>query len=208
MRVQNIFAVVAAAAALAMLASAGSASATTLETNGVKKAEPITLEASLTTGTSTVFKDTNGVVLNTCTSSTIEGRDGVTFTALNAGPISGALGQLAFANCVHEGSAIDKLGNFTVEWINGTTNGTVRLNETELTMPLTILGMVVKVKCTTANTDIGTLTGAAAGGISEIDVNAALFCGASQPSARWEGTYVMTVPGTTEEKKHAIGVVQ
>jgi hypothetical protein len=186
-------------ASLALLALASTASATTLETNGVKKTEAITFEAALKSGTSLLVKDTTGTsgpFGNTCVNSTLLSKDS---TATTGAAVSGPL-SIGFGQCTHPFPNVDKPGTLSVEWIKGTTNGTVRWDGGEVTMPVTILGSVVTVTCKTSNTDLGTLTGTGSGGTSTIDVNAVVNCGFFVPSATWEATYVI--------KGHAIGVVE
>jgi hypothetical protein len=193
-----------AVAALALMAFAGTASATTLETNGVIQTGSITLEASLTTGTSVLLKNTSGDIFNTCASSTVEGKTSV-FTGTT---VSGPTSTMSFSNCTHEKVVVHKAGTLSVERIGATTNGTVRSSGIEVTVPGTIFDPeTVTLTCTTVNTDLGPLTGVGAGGTAEVDVKAVLNCGFFVPSAILEGTYVLTLPGTKEEKKHAIGVV-
>jgi hypothetical protein len=192
---------VAAVAVLALMAFAGTASATTLATNGVVKNGAVTLEASLTTGTSMLVTDTPKSFGNTCSGSTIVGNTS-TFTGTT---VSGPISTLTFSQCTHEKVVVHKLGTFGVERIGATTNGTVRSTGAEMTVPMELFGGITVVPCTTNNTDLGTLTGSTAG-TAEIDVNAVLNCGFLLPSAKWEGTYVLTVPGTATEAKHHIAV--
>jgi hypothetical protein len=195
---------VAAVAALALMAFASTASATTLETNGVKQSGAVTIEASLTAGTSAVLKDTSGAFANTCTTSKVEGTTSV-FTGTT---VSGPISTLSFTNCTHEKVEVIKAGSLSIESITGTTNGTVRSSGAEVKVPVTIFGGIVTATCTTNNTDIGTLTGTASHAVgAEMDINAVLNCGSFLPSAKWEGKYILTTPGTTTGTRHAIGVV-
>src|SRR4051794_15477674 len=97
------------------------------------------------------------------------------------------------------------MGSLTVAWISGTTNGTVRSIGASVTVPITFFSeSTTNVTCTTAaspGTDIGTLTGSTTGTV-ELDVKAVLNCGFLLPSALWEGTYVLTVPGKAGEQHH------
>jgi hypothetical protein len=184
---------IAAVTALALMAFAGTAAATTLETNAVTQSQSVTIKATLS-GSATL-KDTSNTFANTCTESTVEGSTNV-FTGTT---VSGNVAALTFSKCTHEKVEVLKKGSLSVERIGTTTNGTVRSTGAEVKVPVTILGSVVTATCTTSGTDIGTLTGAATGAdASDIDVNAVLNCGSILPSAKWEGTYLIT--------GHAIGV--
>jgi hypothetical protein len=190
-----LFGVTVVAAALTALA--GSASATTLETNGVKKTEAISFEA--TSKGSWLMQDTSGAFLNTCLNGAIGTKDS---TAATGTTVSGPITRLVIGSlCTHTAIVIDKPGSLSIEWIKGTTNGTVRLNGTEWTLPMTIFGSVVTARCTTNNTDVGTFTGAGAGGTSTLDFNGVLDCGQIFPSTKWVGTFTVT-------GGHAIGVVE
>jgi hypothetical protein len=184
-------------AALTSLAFAGPASATTLETNGVKQTSAVSLSASLLSGTSTLLKDTAGSLLNTCTVSTATGKSSTTMTGTT---VSGPVSTLAFTSCTHEKVIVDKAGTLSIEWIKGTTNGTLRSTGAEVTVPVTLFGSTPTVTCFTSNTDIGTLTGVGTG-TAVADIRAVLNCGMFIPSAIWEGTYVIT-------GGHSIGVVE
>jgi hypothetical protein len=96
---------------------------------------------------------------------------------------------MSFSKCTEGSVIVDAAGTLSVERIAGTTNGTVRSNGAKVTVP-SPLGSLT---CTTSNTDIGTLTGVASGK-ARMDVNAVLNCGFFLPSAKWEGSYVVTSP--------------
>jgi hypothetical protein len=181
---------VAAVAALALMAFASSASATTLEKNGVTQSSAITIESSLTPGSTLILRDTSGTFANTCTSSTVSGSDSTQTTGTS---VSGPISALSFTNCTHSPVVVDEKGSLSVERIGTTTNGTVKSTGAKVTVPVTIFGSIVTATCTTNGTDIGTLTGVGAtGGPSEINVHAILNCGSFLPSATWAGTYAIT----------------
>jgi hypothetical protein len=185
---------VVAVAALALMAFASTASATTLETNGVKQSGSVTLEATLK-GSATL-SSTAGAFANTCNASTVKGATSTTTGAT----VSGNISALSFTSCTHEKVKVNSMGSLSVERIGETTNGTVRSNGASVTVPVTVFGSIVEVTCTTSNTDIGTLTGTASGTSStHITINAILSCSGLLPTAKWIGTYVIT--------GHAIGVV-
>jgi hypothetical protein len=189
---------IAAVAALALMAFASTASATTLETNGVTQAGPIELRGSLKT--SSLLKDTSGVFANTCLGSTFIGKDSTSATGV---AVSGPLSTLSFTSCTHSPVTVDAAGTLSIERIGTTTNGTVRSSGAKVTVPVTVIGVVVTATCTTDNTDLGTLTGVASGAAT-IDINAEINCGSVLPSAHWEATYVTT---NSSGNNHAIGVV-
>jgi hypothetical protein len=185
---------VAAVAALALMAYASTASATTLETGGLKQSGAVTLEASA--NGSILLSATGGGFANTCTASNVLGTTS-TFTGTT---VSGPISSLTFSKCTNEPVTVDAAGTLSVEAITGTTNGTVRSNGAKVTVP-SPFGTLT---CTTSNTDIGTLTGVAVG-TATMDINAVLNCGIFLPSAKWEGKYNLTTNGGKEG--HAIGVV-
>jgi hypothetical protein len=180
-----------AVAALALMAFASTASATTLETNGVKQSGAVTLEATLSG--SAILKSTTGSFANTCSESTVKGTTSV-FTGTTA---SGNVSSLTFENCTHEAIVVNSKGNLSVERIGSTTNGTVRSSGASVLLEVTVLNFLVGTTCTTSNTDLGTLDGVSAGA-TKITINANLTCSGLLPSANWAATYVIT--------GHAIGV--
>jgi hypothetical protein len=185
--------------ALALMAVASTASATTLETNGIKRLEPVSFSASLIAGTSTQLEATSGAFANTCSSSTVAGSDSTAFTTLGSGGISGPLTSLTFSNCTHEKVVVHSAGSLSIEWISGTTKGTLRSSGTWVTAPITVFGSIFTASCTTNNVDIGTLNGTATG-TTWLTVNGVLNCGSFLPTAVWRGTYTVT-------GGHSIGVV-
>jgi hypothetical protein len=178
-----------AVAALALMAFASSASATTLEVKGVKQTGAITIKASLKAGTSLLHTDTVGNFINTCTASTIEGSDSTTTTgAVVSGPISTLSFGTTATPCTDGNPVVHAKGTFSIEWLEGTTNGTVRWHNGKMTTP-SGFGTLT---CTTpaAGTDIGTLTGVASGNAT-LDFNAVLNCGIT---TKLTGTYSITSP--------------
>jgi hypothetical protein len=180
---------VVAVAALALMAFASTASATTLETNGVTKNAAVTIDA--TASGSILLQATGGGFANTCTESTVQGTTVTPFTGTTVG---GPLSSLTFKKCTNEPVTVDAAGSLTVERIGSTTNGTLRSSGAKVTVP-SPFGTLT---CTTSNTDVGTLTGTASG-TSVVDINGVLNCGFFLPSAQWIGTYNVT--------GHSLGVV-
>jgi hypothetical protein len=180
-------------AGVALMAFAGAASATTLETNGVKQISAVTLESTLQG--SAELKDTSGIFLNTCSASVLKA---TTSTASTGPTVSGPVSTFSFTNCTHSPIVVDAKGSLRIERIGITTNGTVTSSGLSLTAPMTVLGSVVTVPCQTSNTDLGTLDGTSIGSAStKITINAILECELLS-SVRWVGTYAIT--------GHAIGV--
>lgn len=190
-----------ASAIVVLTALPSTASATTLETNGVKQTGAIEVRGSLKSGTSTITKDTAGAFANTCTGASFVWKDS---TATTGAAVSGPITSLSFSNCTHAPLVVDTPGTLSAEWIKSTTNGTVRSSGMRITEPVTVFGNIVNATCVTENTDIGVLTGVASGSAT-IDVNAVLNCGSILPSVKWEGTYVTT---TSTGSAHAVGVVE
>jgi hypothetical protein len=181
-----------AMAALALMAFASTASATTIELKGVKQTGAVKISASLKSGTSAVLKDTSGTFANTCNASTVVGEDTTSKTGTK---VSGPISSLTFGpTCTHEKVVVHKAGSLEADWIKGTTNATMYSTGAEVTVPATIpfIGLTT-VTCITNETDIGTATGVASGQAT-IHINAVLNCGSLLPSAKWEGTYVVTSP--------------
>jgi hypothetical protein len=177
----------AALAAMALMAfTASSATATTLEVKGTKQTSTVTWIWSFA-GVGLLFEDTSGLVLNTCTASTAEGKDS---TATTGTTVSGPVSSLTFSSCTEGSITVDAAGSISIENISGTTNGTVRSIGMKFTTP-SPLGTLTCVTAASPGTDIGTLTGVASGK-AKVDINAALNCGII--TARWVDVYVLTGP--------------
>jgi hypothetical protein len=174
-----------AAAAMALMAFASTASATTLEVNGVKQTGAVSISASLKSGTSALLSDTFGALANTCTVSTVEGSTSV-FTGT---AVSGPLSALSFSSCNQGNPTVHTKGSVSVENIAGTTNGTVRSIGANVTMP-SPFGTLTCVTAASPGTDIGTATGVSSGNAT-VDVNAVLNCGIT---VKLTGTYTDTSP--------------
>lgn len=162
--------------------SVSSSSATTLEVEGVARNEFVTVSASQLFGTSTIFRDTAGFSSNTCTQASLGG---------TAFPPSGSrvwmpLSSLTFASCA-KSVVVHAAGELEIEYISGTTNGTVKSSGLSLTMgsPFGTL------TCSTGFTHLGTLTGSK-WFPARLDVNATFNC--SGISHKWEASYEITSP--------------
>jgi hypothetical protein len=187
----------AAISALAMMAvTAGTASATTLEVDGVTKNSKVEISASLKAGNSLPLTSTSGGTLfNTCTGSTVGGHTGTTVEGHSTGPYTGAtvtgpITTLTFTGC-NNNVTPHKMGTLHIEHIKGTTNGTLRSSGAEVTSYSAIFGTYLNCK-TGEGTHLGTLTGVGTGKHASMHVNAALNCGIT--SALWSGTYTVTSP--------------
>jgi hypothetical protein len=188
----------AAVAAMAMAAfTAGTASATTLEVNGVKTNAAVVIKASLKAGTSAVLRDTVGFSQNTCTTSEVEGETDTPFTGTS---VTGGLDVLTFTNC-DKIVTVHSKGTLHVSHIANTTNGTVTSSGAQVTAT----GPFGYLNCQTGTgTHLGTLTGKASGD-AEMDINATLDCGIS---AKWVATYTVTsVTSPKGTTKTSLGVV-
>lgn len=175
---------VAVATALTMLIGASTASATTLEVGGIAKNETVAVKA--TASGSTLFTNTFGEFVNTCTRSTIESTTASPFTATQVG---GPVGTMTFESCTNGAITVDAGGSLSFEAISGTTNATVFSRGAKWTTP-SPFGTLT---CTTAatGTDFGKITGVKEG-TATIDIAAVLNCGLI--TAKWSGTYNITSP--------------
>jgi hypothetical protein len=178
-------AVALSAAALSAALLAGSASATTLEVGGVAKNQSVTILASLKAGTSLILKDTFGISIKTCTTSSLHGATSSPFTG---GQVTVPLSSLSVSNCDRT-ALTDDPGTLHIQWTSGT-NGTVTSSKLDITTnsPFGTL------TCTTgAGTHLGSLTGVASSSAhATIDINASISC--SGISSKWEATYTITTP--------------
>jgi hypothetical protein len=175
----------AAAGAMALMAfAAGSASATTLEVEGVAQNVSVSPILTLKSGTSMIIKDTFGVSFNTCTASELKASTASPFTGET---VTGAVSTLAFSSCTREPIRTHKGGTLHVKWI-ASTNATVTSSEAEWTTGSPFGTLTCK---TGAGTHLGALTGVKTGN-AMLDINAALSC--SGVSMKWEATYTVTSP--------------
>jgi hypothetical protein len=180
-----------AATALTAFLGANSAPATTLEVTTVTKNESVTITASLESGTSSQLNNTSGSTQNTCTGSHLHGSTAPPYTVTSGkvvAPLTEGENGLSFTGCTRP-ITIHFPGSLSVERINGTTNGTVRSENAELTVGAPLVGYLT---CTTSSEgeDIGTLTGVGHGQAT-IHINAVIGCGIT---ATWTATYVITSP--------------
>jgi hypothetical protein len=191
-----------ALSALALMAvAAGSASATTLEVGGVTQNKSVTLEASLKAGTTLILKNTSGSSENTCTKATLSGSTVSPYTgATVTGPVSALqFGEDANGKGCTSPVTVHEKGTLHVSHA-GTTNGTLTSSGAVVTSYSSAFGVYLTCK-TGTGTHLGTLTGVKEGSATA-HINAVLNCGFFVPSAKWEGTYVVTKP----TEKEGLGV--
>lgn len=169
--------------------AASSASATTVELNGVTQNSSVSTSVSISVGFTIVFGRTDGTLANTCTAATVEGAYSSPFTGTK---VTGATSTLSFSGCSAGNPTVHKAGKLYVEHESGTTNGNVFSEEAEVTVP-TSLGFTVNCK-TGGGTQLGTVTGVSSGNAT-MHVNAVLNCGFLLPSARLTGTLTVTTSG-------------
>lgn len=176
------------AGAMALTAGfTGTASATTFEVNGIAKAEAVEIAASLKPGITETWKTTGGMVLNQCVESSLSGTTTAPYTA--KGAVTGTISSWSFPNCAFNPTTLTKTGQFYIEHIPGSTNGTVFTENTEIKLKTSASGSLT---CKTTTTHIGILKGTATGHAT-IDINTVLNCGLFL-SLVWESSYVFTSP--------------
>lgn len=129
---------VAAALACMALLGAGSASATVLCKEWKKPCPKgqdygagTPVQATLETGTTSIFKTTGGTTLSTCTGSTMEGE--TTNTGGPVEPVTGIFGAFWFEGCTKETNVIVN-GRFEIKYIGPDTFGGLTVKETEVTI--------------------------------------------------------------------------
>lgn len=175
----------AAGATMALMAFAvGSASATTLEIKGVTRNESIKLTGGLAPETSMVMRNTSGSTLGSCSSGSGTGST-ATFTGAS---VIGAGSESSYS-CTAP-VTVDKAGTVSITHISGTTNGTVISSGAEVTISSGFGTLNCK---SNEGTHVGVLTGKASGQ-AVLDVSAVVNCGFLLPSAKVEGTGVITSP--------------
>jgi hypothetical protein len=200
----------AALSAMALMAvTAGAASATTLEVGGVTQNKSVEITASLKPGSTLILTPTGSAEpSNTCTQAIIGGSTTsstntavsppvTTSNSYTGNDLTGPITELQFGGsstgtpgCIND-VTVHKAGTLHVSHAGGT-NGTLTSSGAEVTSFSSTFGVYVNCK-TGAGTHLGTLTGKKEGH-AEVHVNAVLNCGFFVPSAKWEGTYVVTTP--------------
>jgi hypothetical protein len=171
-------------AAIAFTAfGASSAAATTLEVGGVAKNSSVSIQASLKSGTKTVFKDTFGTVSTECSESSLGGSTSSPFTGHTVTAVTSNLQYLLCTRFI----TIHKAGIVHLTFISGT-SATVTWSQSEWTVGSPFGTLNCK---TGEGTDVGSLTGVKTGNAT-MDINATISC--SGISSKWEGIYTVTSP--------------
>jgi hypothetical protein len=178
-------------AAMVTVVATSSASATTLEVQGITKNESIAIEASVSAESSTTFQYTNGQPFATCAGSELKTATESPYTRM-PGPVGGKVSTLSFSGCTDTFEVIS-MGTLSIEHISGSTNGTVVSSGAEWRIGWPKKAIFCK---TGKGTDLGTLTWGAPypDGHATLDVNAVLDCGWIFGEAVMQGTYVITSP--------------
>jgi hypothetical protein len=189
-----------AAMALMALAGAGSASASVLcktKTNPCtsKWAKGTTLEFSLKSGTSALWREKSGTTLKTCTNATLKGSISVEGSATENVKLSVAGSGFVWSGCTTNTETL-KGGEIEIKNITGTDNGTVTLKGFEFATQF-LLG-----KCSygmgVSGTDLGTITASATGdavidGNTLIQNTNPICC----PEVVWVEEFTLTAPKET-----------
>jgi hypothetical protein len=172
------------AAMVLMAIGASSASATTLEREGVKQTGAVKWPFSLESGTFLKIQKTDGTFANSCAASTVEGTTS-TFTGT---AVSGPNSTLTFSSCTNEKVVVDAAGSLSIENIAGTTNGTVKWSGAKVTVPSPFGALTCE---TGTGADAGTFTGKATGQLTW-DFHGVWNCGFLGTSVTWQGAFVWT----------------
>jgi hypothetical protein len=190
----------AAVAAMALMAfvAAGTASATVLcKTNtnpcSSKWALGTKQEFTLKSGTSALWRTTEGTALKTCTNAKLTGEISNAGSSIETVKIK--ITENSWSSCTVATTTI-KLGELELHSIAGSTNGTVTMKNAEFTTNDIIFG-----DCsygTGAGIDLGTLTSSSTGD-AVIDVNArvAPSGGVCCPDVVWLEEFTLTSPKET-----------
>ncbi len=190
----------AAVAAMALMAfvGAGTASATVLckttLTTGCAAAGqdyPAGTKIHATSEGSAVLETTGGVVLDTCTGSTVKGKTSNTGGASET--VSGPIEELAWGACSRTTNTL-KLGSLEVHHIAGTDNGTLTATGGIEVTILTIFGTCTF--GTGANLDIGRVTGGAPATIDTDKTVVPKIAGNAACPAHgvWNANFIVTEP--------------
>jgi uncharacterized protein YpuA (DUF1002 family) len=178
----------AAVAAMALMAvvGAGSASATTLYLDATPQNKAITINATLTAGSTAILKDEGGTTTDTCNVSQVSGTTASPFTGATVG---GPVSTLSFSGCSHTTKVL-KNGSLSID-----ASGNVVSKEAEVTVVSTAFGISAVCK-TGAGTKVGTFNGTndtTKHATITIDATNSLNCGILGNSS-WTGSYTVTSP--------------
>ncbi|HET8814292.1 MAG TPA: hypothetical protein VFM51_04980 [Solirubrobacterales bacterium] len=178
---------VTSAMALMAFVSVSVASATTLEVGGTTKNEAVSIAISLTSETSGYMRYTSGAIFDTCTVSTGEGS---TTSPYTGELIAGEESSSSLSSCSRP-VTIHEIGEVSVTWRSGSTDGTVFSKGDEFTVRSPLLEYLI---CTTGEegTHVGTVTGISEG-YALMDINAVVTCTGGTTTVL-EATYTVTSP--------------
>jgi hypothetical protein len=187
------------AAGMALMAFATpAASATVLKSGTVTLPAGTEIKKSLATGTSVSLTTSEGGLINTCTTSEVNGKFTTAGSATETVKGTIAATGLTFSNCKNTVD-VEEGGELEIHHITGTTNGTLTGKGFKVRMDTTLFGGTVTCRYSAGtSTDLGTLTGSTTGNAT-IDISGAVVrVQASSflcPStANWIATYMVTSP--------------
>lgn len=174
----------AALAATALTAvAAGSASATTLEVGGVTKNSSAEIVGGIAPSTAGILSLTGGSFVGECEKGSGSGSSTSPFTGTTVGGPASSASASGCARTV----TVHKPGSVSVQHISGSTNGTVRSANSEVTVG----SPIGTLNCTTGSGGVhmGVITGTSEGQAT-VHINAVINCGFLAPSAVVTGTAV------------------
>ncbi|HET9197390.1 MAG TPA: hypothetical protein VFN92_03955 [Solirubrobacterales bacterium] len=174
-----------AAMILMAVAGAGSASATTLQSGGKNLPAGTEIVTTLKPGTSSVFKDTSGTTVETCTASENRAKT----TNESGTTVNGTVISQITGNCSHTADVI-KPGELRIEYTSANSGKLYGINN-EFTYQSTVFGISCTVKLSTS-TPMGTFTGSTSGNAT-MDINGVVNAGICG-DATWTATYTVTSP--------------
>jgi len=150
-----------------------------------------TLEFSIASGTTAILETFGGTVLDTCTGATVKGRTANDGGGESEEPVTGTIDNLSFSGCTQTTTVL-KRGEFELQRIAGTENGTLIARNAEVTI-FTIFGSCVYGSGLAVH--LGTLIGSASPTI-EISTNVPKISGnfACPSEALLTASYVLTEP--------------
>lgn len=190
----------AAIAAMALMAFvASSASATTLDgVGGAVLPAGTEIDASLASGKSAVLSTTGGITLDTCTAGTVKGTtDNETGTTVTGSVATSGLTWGAEKTACTNTTTTLEGGKLHIEWISGTSNGTVTGSGFKVTVFTPSIGVTCSYTLGTG-THLGELIG---GTPATLAINATVKGAAGNSilcpaSAVWTANYTVTTPTT------------
>jgi hypothetical protein len=176
--------------ALAVMGLLGTAaaSATTLEVGGAAQNKAVTIEATLASGGTLVFKDSSGTTIDTCTASELKAATEFPYTNLN--PVAATVSTFTLSQCTHTTDVLNK-GKLSFTWDTSGTEGSVWWSGVEWTTLSTVFGTDSICK-PGFSTKLGTLTGVSSGHAT-LYAKDTFSCGILG-NVTMTGTYTITAP--------------